>query len=83
MKFHKEKKVTIISSTEGKIRSHDFDLNDKNITYKLDHQLLNLVSDEEVILSLIRYLKIFYYKYGLRLLFYQIWKINWINAKFL
>ena len=57
LQFHKEKKVTIISSTEGKLRSHDFDLNNKNITYKLDYQVLNLVSDDEVIISLNKEIK--------------------------
>ena len=57
LEFHKEKKATIISSTEGKIRSYDFDLNDKSINYKLDHQVLNLVSDEEVIISLNKQIK--------------------------
>ncbi|MEA3498240.1 MAG: helicase-related protein [Campylobacterota bacterium] len=52
LQFHKEKRVTIISSTEGKIRTHDFDLSDKNINFKIDHQVLNLVSDDEVIISL-------------------------------
>ena len=55
--FHKEKKVTIISSTEGKLRSYGFDLNDKNITYKLDYQVLNLVSNDEVIISLNKKIK--------------------------
>ncbi|MEA3383167.1 MAG: helicase-related protein, partial [Campylobacterota bacterium] len=57
LEFHKEKKITIISSTEAKIRTHDFDLNDKNITYKIDYQLLNLVSNDEVILSLNKQIK--------------------------
>jgi transcription-repair coupling factor (superfamily II helicase) len=52
LEFHKEKKTTIISSTEGKLRSYEFDLNDKNINYKIDYQIINLVSDDEVILSL-------------------------------
>ncbi|MEA3553900.1 MAG: helicase-related protein [Campylobacterota bacterium] len=57
LKFHKEKKVTIISSTEGKIRSFDFDLNDKKIKFKIDHQVINLVSDDEVIISLNKQVK--------------------------
>ena len=57
LKFHSGKKVTVISSTEGKIRANDFDLNDKNINYKLDYQLLNLVSDSEVIISLNKQIK--------------------------
>ena len=46
LQFHKEKKVTIISSTEGKLRSYEFDINDKNIKFKNDHQVINLVSDD-------------------------------------
>lgn len=57
LQFHKEKKITIISSTEGKLRSYEFDLNDKNINYKIDHQIINLVSDDEVILSLNKQVK--------------------------
>ena len=57
LQFHKEKKVTIISSTEGKIRTHDFDLQDKSITFKIDHQVLNLVSNDEVIISLNKTIK--------------------------
>ncbi len=57
LEFHKEKKVTIISSTEGKVRGHELDLNDKQITYRFDNQVLNLVSDEEVIISLNKQIK--------------------------
>lgn len=55
--FHSGKKVTIISSTEGKARAYDLDLNDENITYKYDYQVLNLVSDDEVIISLNKQIK--------------------------
>lgn len=57
LKFHEGKKVTIISSTEGKARGYDLDLNDKNITFKLDHEIVNLVSDDEVIISLNKKIK--------------------------
>jgi transcription-repair coupling factor (superfamily II helicase) len=57
LKFHEGKKVTIISSTEGKIRGFDLDLNDKNITFKLQHEVVNLVSDDEVIISLNKQIK--------------------------
>ncbi len=57
LQFHKEKKVTIISSTEGKLRSYDFDINDKKIKFKIDHQVINLVSDDEVIISLNKQVK--------------------------
>jgi len=52
LQFHDGKKVTIISSTEGKARGYDLDLNDKSINFKIDHQVVNLVSDDEVIISL-------------------------------
>ena len=52
LQFHAGKKATIISSTEGKIRSHELDITDKSINYKLDYQVINLVSDDEVIISL-------------------------------
>ncbi len=57
LEFHQEKKITIISSSEAKIRSHELDLNDSKINYKLDHQIINLVSDDEVILSLNKQIK--------------------------
>ena len=52
LEFHKDKKITIISSSEAKIRGYDLDINNKNITYKIDYQKINLVSNDEVILSL-------------------------------
>jgi transcription-repair coupling factor (superfamily II helicase) len=57
LEFHKEKKITIISSSEAKIRSYEFDQADKSINFKIDYQLINLVSDEEVILSLNKQVK--------------------------
>ena len=57
LKFHEGKKTTIISSTEGKARGYDLDLNDTSITFKIDHQVLNLVSDEEIIISLNKQIK--------------------------
>jgi len=57
LKFHEGKKVTIISSTEGKARGYDLDLNDKSITYKIQHEVVNLVSDDEVIISLNKQVK--------------------------
>lgn len=50
--FHEGKKVTIISSTEAKIKAHELDLSDKNIKYVLEDYMINLVSDDEVIISL-------------------------------
>ncbi|MGE3298815.1 MAG: transcription-repair coupling factor [Arcobacter sp.] len=50
--FHKDKKITIISGTEAKVKGYDLDLSDKNIKYVFDNQIINLVSNEEVIISL-------------------------------
>ncbi|MEA3513524.1 MAG: transcription-repair coupling factor [Campylobacterota bacterium] len=52
LEFHKDKKITIISSSEAKIRANEFDINNKNIRYKTGYEILNLVSDEELIISL-------------------------------
>jgi len=57
LNFHEGKKVTIISSTEGKIRGYDLDLNDKDINYKIQDEVVNLVSDDEVIISLNKQIK--------------------------
>ncbi len=57
IQFHNGKKVTIISSTEGKIRSHEFDISNSSINFKIDYQIINLVSDDEVILSLNKQVK--------------------------
>jgi transcription-repair coupling factor (superfamily II helicase) len=57
LKFHEDKKVTIISSTEGKARGYDLDLNDKKITFKIQDEVLNLVSDDEIIISLNKQIK--------------------------
>ena len=50
--FHKEKKITIISGTEAKVKAYDLDLNDKNIKYVFDNYILNLLGNDEVIISL-------------------------------
>ena len=50
--FHKDKKITIISSTEAKVKGFDLDLSDKNINFIFDNQIINLVSNDEVIISL-------------------------------
>jgi len=57
LKFHEGKKVTIISSTEGKVRGYDLNLNDPSITFKIQHEVVNLVSDDEVIISLNKQIK--------------------------
>ena len=50
--FHKEKKITIISGTEAKVKGYDLDLNDKNIKYVFENYILNLLGNNEVIISL-------------------------------
>ncbi|MEA3316243.1 MAG: transcription-repair coupling factor [Campylobacterota bacterium] len=55
--FHKEKKVTIISSSEAKIKANGFELNDNKINFRLDYQIINLISNSEVIISLNKEIK--------------------------
>ena len=55
--FHKNKKVTIISSTEAKVKAFDLDLRDSNINYVFESYIINLVSDDEVIISLNKEIK--------------------------
>ena len=55
--FHSGKKVTIISSSEAKVKGFNLDLNDKDINYLFDNQIINLVSNSEVILSLNKEIK--------------------------
>ncbi len=55
--FHKEKKITIISGTEAKVKGYDLDLNDKKIKYIFENYILNLVSNDEVIISLNKEIK--------------------------
>ena len=50
--FHADKKVTIISSSEAKLKSNDFDLSNQKIKYLFEDYIINLVSNDEVILSL-------------------------------
>ncbi|WP_419678204.1 transcription-repair coupling factor [Aliarcobacter lanthieri] len=55
--FHKDKKITIISNSEAKVKSVDLDLNDKNINYIFENLILNLIGDDEVIISLNKEIK--------------------------
>ncbi len=55
--FHKEKKVTIISATEARIRACELDLKDTNIKYVYEDYILNLLSKDEVIISLNKEIK--------------------------
>ena len=55
--FHKGKKVTVISSTEAKIKAFDLELSDSSINYVFEPYIINLVSNDEVILSLNKEIK--------------------------
>jgi transcription-repair coupling factor (superfamily II helicase) len=55
--FHEGKKVTIISSTEAKVKAYDLELTSKKIKYVFEPYILNLVSDDEVIISLNKEIK--------------------------
>lgn len=55
--FHEGKKVTIISSTEAKVKAYDLELSNKNINYVFEPYILNLVSNNEVIISLNKEIK--------------------------
>jgi len=55
--FHKDKKITIISSSQAKVKSFDLDLSDININYVFEPYILNIVSDSEVIISLNKEIK--------------------------
>ncbi|MDY0321977.1 MAG: transcription-repair coupling factor [Arcobacteraceae bacterium] len=52
LSFHTEKKITVITSSEAKIKSHDLPLDNPNIKYIYDEMIINLVSKDEVIISL-------------------------------
>ncbi|MCP4970621.1 MAG: transcription-repair coupling factor [Arcobacter sp.] len=55
--FHKDKKVTIISSSEAKVKAYDLELTNKDINYVFESYILNLVSNDEVIISLNKEIK--------------------------
>ena len=55
--FHEGKKFTIISATEAKVKSYDLDLSNKKIKYVFAPYIINLVSDDEVIISLNKEIK--------------------------
>ncbi|QOG12101.1 transcription-repair coupling factor [Arcobacter sp. FWKO B] len=52
LSFHTDKKVTLISSSEAKIKGVELSLDDENIKYIYDDMIINLVSKDEVIISL-------------------------------
>ena len=55
--FHEGKKVTIISNSEAKVKSYDLESSNKDIKYVFENYILNLVSDNEVIISLNKEIK--------------------------
>ena len=58
LQFHKDKNITIISSSEAKIRSYDLPLDTtQNYKIRYSYEILNLISDDEVILSLNKQIK--------------------------
>lgn len=50
--FHKDKKITIISSSEARIKAFDLSLDDKKINYVFSEEIINLLGENEVIISL-------------------------------
>ena len=50
--FHATKKLTLIASSEAKIKQFDFPLGDKNINYVFSNSIINLLGKNEIILSL-------------------------------
>lgn len=55
--FHEDKKVTIISSSEAKVKSFDLELSNSNINYIFENYIINLVGNDEVIISLNKEIK--------------------------
>ncbi|SKB62107.1 transcription-repair coupling factor [Malaciobacter marinus] len=55
--FHEGKKVTIISSTEAKVKSFDLDLSDSSINYVIKPYIINVVGDEQIVISLNKEIK--------------------------
>jgi len=52
LEFHKDKKVTIISSAQAKVKAHELDLSNRDINYIFEDWIINLISNDEVIISL-------------------------------
>ncbi len=50
LEFHKEKKITLLASSEVLLKQHD--LNPKEIVFKENPYIVNLISEREIILSL-------------------------------
>ncbi len=50
--FHSDKKITIISASEAKLKANDFDLANQKIKYLFEDYIINLLGKDEVIISL-------------------------------
>jgi transcription-repair coupling factor (superfamily II helicase) len=57
LQFHKDKKITIISSSEAKLKAADLDLGNSNINYLYENYIINLLGQDEVIISLNKKIK--------------------------
>ncbi len=55
--FHNDKKITIISSTQAKVKGYDLDLTNQDINYIFEPYIINLLSKDEVIISLNKQIK--------------------------
>ncbi|WP_417332772.1 transcription-repair coupling factor [Halarcobacter sp.] len=55
--FHEDKKVTIISSSEAKVKSFDLELSNSNINYVFENYIINLIGSDEIIISLNKEIK--------------------------
>ncbi|MDX4035576.1 transcription-repair coupling factor [Aliarcobacter skirrowii] len=55
--FHKDKKITLISSSEARVKAVDLSLDDKDIKYIFSDEIINLLSSDEVIISLNKEIK--------------------------
>ncbi len=52
IRFHKEKKITLITTSEARIKALDIPLDDKDIKYHFSDEIINLLGPTEVIISL-------------------------------
>lgn len=55
--FHEDKKITIISSSEAKVKSFDLELSNSNINYVFENYIINLIGNNELIISLNKEIK--------------------------
>lgn len=50
--FHKDKKITIITTSEARVKALELSLDDKLIKYHFSEEIINLLSSKELIISL-------------------------------